>query len=394
MRQTLRGVSLLVAAFAGGMFASDAARAARSDTDDTYRTLAVFARVLNYVERNYVTPIAAQDLIYGAVRGMLASLDPHSVFLDPDQYAALQSEAQGEFGGIGVELVKRSDGVHVVERYAGAPAIKAGLLVGDVIISVDGRDIVGRSLTDVVARIKGPPNTAVQVGVRRHRSGQLESIVLRRERIRVVSVDGRRLDDDLGYVRIRLFTERTHEDLDQALRRLKASGAIRGLIVDLRDNPGGLLKEAVRVADLWLSRGLIVSTEGRQQPPELEMAHPKGTEPNYPMAVLVNGGTASAAEIVAGAMQDHARARLIGTQTFGKGSVQTVIEMEDRSALKLTIARYFTPKHRSISGVGITPDQVVPQSVADQPVVVPNTAGSSSDPQLQAATTYVREQLP
>ncbi|MEM7676431.1 MAG: PDZ domain-containing protein, partial [Myxococcota bacterium] len=192
MRQTLRGLSLLIAAFVGGMMTSEAARAARSDTDDTYRTLAVFARILNFVERNYVTPIAAKDLIYGAVRGMLVNLDPHSAFLDPEQYAALQSESQGEFGGIGVELVRRADGIHVVERYADSPAIKAGLLVGDVILGIDDLDIVGRSLTDVVRRIKGPSGTAVRLRVRR-RTGRSDSIVLQRERIRVISVDSRRL---------------------------------------------------------------------------------------------------------------------------------------------------------------------------------------------------------
>ncbi|MEM7711081.1 MAG: S41 family peptidase, partial [Pseudomonadota bacterium] len=196
----------------------------------------------------------------------------------------------------------------------------------------------------------------------------------------------------IGYVRVRLFTDQTSEDLEQALAGLRASGSLAGLVVDLRDNPGGLLKQAVRVVDLWLADGVIVSTEGRQRPPELEMAHPKGTEPDYPIVALVNGGTASAAEIVAGALQDHDRARLIGTQTFGKGSVQTVIEMEDRSALKLTIARYFTPNRRSISGVGITPDQVVPSSTADRLVPGDRTT-PALDPQLQAATTYIQEQL-
>lgn len=408
MRRAVWRLCLLAAAFAGGATTSSIASGGGDprDGDDTYRSLALFARVLNYVEFNYVREIPAQDLIYGAVRGMLATLDPHSAFLDPAQYAAMKSEAQGEFGGIGVELVKRPDGVVVVERYEDSPALKAGLLVDDVIVAVNGISIVGRSLAEVVRRIKGPQGTTVRLTVRRpqDRPDEMDSaepedqlrLTLVREKIRVISVNTRVLGDGLGYIRIRTFTERTAEDVAQALRTLKELAPIRGLILDVRDNPGGLLDEAVRVADMWLRRGLIVSTEGRSQSFDREMAHPKGTEPGYPISLLVNGGTASASEIVAGALQDHRRARIIGTQTFGKGSVQTVIELEDGSALKLTIARYFTPKHRSIMGVGITPDVVVPQRISDRPVTASaglDLAVPLPDPQLDAAVADVRRRM-
>ena len=387
MHRLLGRICLVGAAFLGGAATSRIAHS--GDGDDTYRSLAVFARVLNYVENNYVRPVAADDLIYGAIRGMLATLDPHSVFLDPEQYAAIKSEAQGEFGGIGVELVRRPGGVRVVERYEGSPALKAGLRIGDLIIAVDGTSLAERSLVDVVRRIKGPAGSTVRLTVLRGPLREKHELDVVRSLIRVVSVDARSLGDGIGYVRIRSFTERTGQDVVHALARLKSDRALTGLVLDLRDNPGGLLNEAVRVADIWLDQGVIVSTEGRNQPPDQEVAHPKGTEPGYPIIVLANGGTASASEIVAGALQDHARAKVMGTQTFGKGSVQTVIELEDKSALKLTVARYFTPKHRSIMGVGITPDIVVP----DRPLVPPTTSaakGSRVDSQLQAAIADLR----
>lgn len=365
MRRGLLHLGLLAAAFAGGAVSSGSARSA-ADGDEVYRSLGVFARVLSYVESHHVTQVDSKALIYGAIRGMLATLDAHSTFMDPEQFAAAKSEAQGEFGGIGVELVRRDAEIVVVELYEGSPAQRAGLLPGDAIVRVGGEEVRGQSLAEVSRRIKGAPGTPVRLGLLRGK--KLEELTVVRERIRVVSVDGRRLEGQLAYLRIRAFSERTAQDLARAVAQLEEGGPIRGLVLDLRDNPGGLLEEAVRVADTWLAGGVIVSTEGRNRPAEVEVAHPKGTQPDYPLVVLVNGGTASAAEIVAGALQDHRRAVLLGTQTFGKGSVQTVIELEDRSALKLTVARYFTPSHRSIQGTGITPDMVVPPLPSGEPV--------------------------
>ncbi|MCK6550635.1 S41 family peptidase [Myxococcota bacterium] len=346
---------LVASAFAGGAVCSAAIGSA--DADKTYAKLAVFARVLSYVENNYVTPIDSDVLVYGAIRGLLASLDPHSTFMDPEQFSAVRSEAQGEFGGIGIEVVQRGARVVIVTRHDDTPAQRGGLVVGDVITAVDGVAIEGMNLSEVVRRIKGPPGTRLVLSIERR--GIAEDVKLTRDRIQVASVDARRIDGQ-GYVKIRAFSERTARDVARALDGLKKDGPIGGLVLDLRDNPGGLLDQGVRVADLWLTSGVIVSTEGRNRAADVELAHPKGTEPDYPVVALVNGGTASAAEIVAGALQDHGRALILGTQTFGKGSVQTVIELEDQSALKLTIAKYFTPKHRSIQGTGITPDVVVP----------------------------------
>ncbi len=401
MRAFLWRLCLLGAAFAGGATASSLASAADDEDDAAYRSLGVFARVLHYVENNYVREVSTDDLIYASIRGMLANLDPNSAFLDPEQYAATKDEAQGEFGGIGVELVRRAAGVLVVERYEGSPAVKAGLRIDDMIIAVDGRSLAGRSLADAVARIKGPAGTTVRLTVVRGREGLTDELPVRRERIRVESVTTRRWPDGIGYVRIRMFTRRTYRDLERGLVALHDEGPLKGLVLDLRDNPGGLVGESVRVADTWLRRGVIVSTQGRRRTLDVERAHPRGTEPPYPMVVLVNGGTASAAEIVTGALQDHRRATIMGTQTFGKGSVQTVIELEDGSALKLTVARYLTPGRRSISGVGITPDRVVPRredsEVEGQETAAPFIHSPLDAPrpdhQLMAALDTLRERL-
>lgn len=393
-----RTSACVVSAFLGGALVTRGAGLARADGDDTYRNLAVFARVLNYVENNYVEDVDPVTLVYGAIRGLLATLDPHSTFMEPEQYAAMKSEAQGEFGGIGIEVVKRPDGVVILERYEGGPAMKAGLHVGDTILAVEGEPVATLSLAEVVRRIKGRAGTAVTLSVLRARNQRAEDVRVIRDRIKVLSVDARRLEDGYVYVRIKSFTERTSHEMHRALDTITATGPVAGLVLDMRDNPGGLLDEAVRVADTWLEEGVIVSTEGRTGPPEVELAHPKDTEPKYPVVALVNGGTASAAEIVAGALQDHRRAVVLGTQTFGKGSVQTVIELEDHSALKLTIARYFTPAHRSIQGTGITPDVVVPARPTPPPKPADGAGtsgevvigGQETDSQLEAAVDVLR----
>lgn len=381
------GYAIVASVFAASLASSAWGR----DADDVYRRLAVFARVLNYVEHNYVQPVDTTALVYGAIRGMLATLDPHSGFMEPEQYRALKNEAQGAFGGIGVELVKRPAGVTIVECFDDAPAQRAGLQVGDRITAVDDTSVSTLSLSEIVRRIKGVAGTTVQLEVLRARQARVEQIRVVRDQIQVAAVIGETLGDGYGYIRIRTFSERTSRELEKTLSRLRQLGVIKGLVLDLRDNPGGLLDEAVRVSDTWLRAGVIVSTEGRHRDPEVELAHPKGTEPGYPIVLLVNGGTASASEIVAGAMQDHDRGVVLGTQTFGKGSVQTMIELEDGSALKLTIARYFTPDHRSIQGSGITPDVVVPR----EPHTLKTSDdvgehGLKEDNQVQAALAVLR----
>ena len=388
MRRAIGHATALIVAYMAGAVTVSFADVGRDGRDQAYRSVATFARVLSYVENSFVREISAEALVHGAIRGMLATLDAHSAFLDPAQYAAMKSEAQGEFGGVGVELVKRADGARVVELYEGSPAVDAGLEVGDTILAVGGEATAKLSLAEIARRIKGPIGTAVRLTVRGS-GASVRRVRIVRARIRLTSIDGRRLTDGFAYLRIRAFGERTGQEVADVLRALGGGSGLSGLVLDLRDNPGGLLDEAVRVADLWLSSGVIVTTEGRRTPADRELAHPKGTESDYPVVLLVNGGTASAAEIVAGALQDQARAHVVGTQTFGKGSVQTVIELEDRSALKLTIARYFTPKHRSIEGVGITPDQVVPQLLPDRP----SSSEGAVDPQLDAAIDHLRNRV-
>lgn len=383
MRRWAERTGLVVVAFLGGAVVAGPS-SARTEGDDAYRSLAVFARVLNYVENNYVTEIAARDLVYGAIRGMLATLDAHSAFMDPEQYAAVKSEAQGEFGGIGVDLVKRGDRIAVVTVVSDGPAFAAGIKPHDRLVAIDGQPIVGQSLAEVVRAIKGPAGSGLVLTLERDGVNGLLEVDVVRTRIRAVVVDHKRLGD-FGLISIRAFTERTARDVESALDALRESGPIQGLVLDVRDNPGGLLDEAVRIADLWLASGIIVSTEGRGREPDVEYAHPRHTQPDYPIVVLVNGGTASASEIVAGALQDHHRAVVLGTQSFGKGSVQTVIELEDRSALKLTIAKYFTPAHRSIQGTGITPDVVVPVARSKNPAPF----GRPTDNQLDAALTLL-----
>ncbi len=380
----------VIAAFVGGALGGGVVRA-DVDTDRTYRSLAVFARILGYIETHYVEQVPPSALIQGAIRGMLTQLDPNTAYLEAEQFAAMKTEARGEFGGVGVELIKREDRFMVVGRYDGSPAEQAGLGIGDEIAGVDGAPVAGWSLAELVRRIKGPPDSKVSLTVRRQ-SGKVEALNLSRARIRLTSVDWRSLENGLAYVRIKTFTERTSHDVERALEGLREQRPIKGLLLDLRDNPGGLLEEAARVADFWLTDGVIVTTEGRHRPVDAVLAHPHGTEPDYPLVVLINGGSASAAEIVAGALQDHQRAVVMGNQSFGKGSVQTVIELEDHSALRLTIARYYTPQHRSIQGVGITPDVVVPSTplVADaSAAALTFPENGPADPQLQAATTLL-----
>jgi carboxyl-terminal processing protease len=340
-----------------------------------YHKLNIFTRVLSYVENNYVEEVDQDDLIYGAIRGMLETLDPHTSFLKPDQYREMKIDTSGQFGGIGIEVEMRpvSDGskdnvLTVMSAIEGTPASRAGLQTGDQIVRID--DLVTRNLRmeDAIGRMRGKRGSQVNLTVERPGlKGWKEPrpFLLTRETIKIDNVVGRMLEPGYGYVKLKQFSENSERDLSTTLDRLEhasPSGHLRGLILDLRNNPGGLLDQAVRVADDFLDSGLIVRTEGKNgRVIDEEQAHQRGTRSGFPMVVLVNGGSASASEIVAGALQDHNRAAIFGTQTFGKGSVQTVIELEDGSALKLTIARYFTPSGRSIQERGISPDVVVDQ---------------------------------
>ena len=366
MRSWLRRAALTTlltaAAFLAGLSFDHAAQAAKKP--EPYRPLDVYADVLAHVENSYVEEVDEKELVYGSIEGLVAKLDPHSVFLRPEAFRSLRDETTGEFDGLGLELTVRGDLLTVVSPVAESPAERAGVQPGDRILSIDGVATRDLTLADAMRRLKGAVGTKVVLEVMREAFTAPQKLTVVRDRVRVQSVDWRVLDAGrrYAYVRVKIFQERTDRALRTALDDARAAlqGEVRGLVLDLRNDPGGLLDQAVRVADVWLSTGVIVSTEGRaRRNVEIEKAHEKDTEPGYPLIVLVNKGTASASEIVAGALQDQQRAVIMGTQTFGKGSVQTIIELEDGSGLKLTVARYFTPRHRSIQELGITPDVLV-----------------------------------
>ncbi len=333
-------------------------------SDEAYEKIDVFAQVLQYVQNSYVDDVDSRELIYGAIRGMLKTLDPHSNFMTPEEFKSMQEDTSGHFGGVGLEIERRDGMLMVVAPIDDTPAFRAGLLPGDQILKIDGKSVRKMDAMEATRRIKGVPGTKVVLSVDRDTFDAPKEFVLIRQRIRVNPIEKSMPLPGYGLVRIRVFTERTERYMLEALTALteQAGGQLKGLVLDLRSNPGGLLDQAIRVADRFVAQGLIVETRGRSRKVERDMAHKQGTQPDYPMICLVNGGSASASEIVAGALQDHGRALIMGVRSFGKGSVQTVVGLKDGSGLKLTIARYYTPKLRSIQEQGIVPDVVVPRN--------------------------------
>jgi carboxyl-terminal processing protease len=328
--------------------------------EDTYEKLKVFTEILSLVQSNYVEEVNSRDLIYGAVKGMLETLDPHSAFMPPEAFKEMQVETQGSFGGLGIEITVKDRMLTVVAPIDGTPADRAGIQPGDRIVKIEGQFTKDMTLMDAVRKLRGPKGSKVTISVLREGSLEPLEVTLVREIIEVHSVRNKALGDGIYYVRITSFQEKTTKDLEKALEQAVKSGTV-ALILDLRNDPGGLLNQAVAVSDMFLDKGqLIVYTQGRLKNQDLRFtAEHNGGLPRWPMVVLVNGGSASASEIVAGALQDWQRAVIMGTKTFGKGSVQTVIPLSDGSALRLTTAKYFTPRGRSIHGTGIMPDIVV-----------------------------------
>jgi carboxyl-terminal processing protease len=337
---------------------------------EDYESLETFTSILSIVKKNYVDEVNSKDLVTGAINGMLGSLDPHSAFLTADLYKDLQMDTQGKFGGLGIEITVRNGVLTVVSPIEDTPAYKAGVKPGDQIIKIEDEYTKDMTLVDAVKKMRGAKGTKIMISIKREGIAELLNFNLMRDTIRVQSVRSRVLEEGYGYIRLAQFQERTDRDLQKALEKLKEEkGGLKGLVLDLRNNPGGLLTQAVRVADMFLESGMIVYTEGRLESQKQKyFAHKEGTWSNFPIIVLVNGGSASASEIVAGAMQDHKRAVILGTKSFGKGSVQTILPLDDNSALRLTTARYFTPKGRSIQATGIVPDIVI-----ENPVVIPET---------------------
>jgi carboxyl-terminal processing protease len=326
-----------------------------------YKDVKTFNEVLDMVKKNYVDEVDTQTLIRGAINGMIKSLDPHSAFMTPDLYKELEVETQGRFGGIGIEITLLKDILTVVSPIEDTPAFNAGVKSGDQIIKIDGKSTKDISIMEAVKKLRGPKDTKVTITIMRENMTKPKDIELTRAIIQVKSVKTKNFDDNIGYIRIASFHERTADDVRKALKEVvEKQHPLKGLVLDLRNDPGGLLIQAIEVSDMFLKSGMIVSTRGRTKNMETKaMARDNGNEITCPMVVLVNEGTASAAEIVAGALQDNGRALIVGTQTFGKASVQTVIPLEDGSALKLTTARYYTPKGRSIQAEGIKPDIVI-----------------------------------
>ena len=332
-----------------------------SGVGEAYESLKVFTDALSMIQKNYVEKVSSKDLVYGAMKGMLEGLDPHSSFMNPDTFKEMQVDTKGEFGGLGIEITMKDGILTVVSPIEDTPAFKAGIKAGDIIIKIDGKGTKDLTLMDAVKMMRGPKGTQVTVTVVRETFAEPKDFTVTRDIIAVKSVKSKTLESGYGYVRVAQFQEKTDTDLDNVLDKMeKENGGLKGLVLDLRNNPGGLLDQAVKVSDDFLESGLIVYTDGRIEGQKMTFSAKKeGTRPNYPIVVLVNSGSASASEIVAGALQDHGRALILGTQTFGKGSVQTIYPLEDGSALRLTTARYYTPSGRSIQAKGITPDIIL-----------------------------------
>jgi carboxyl-terminal processing protease len=348
---------------AGAMaYVSQSTIAAPSRT--TYKQLELFGNVLDTVERQYVTPVDDEKLIEAALNGMLTSLDPHSGYLSPDGYGDMQDQTRGEYGGLGIEITSEEGVIKVISPMDDTPADRAGILAGDYITSVNGTSVLGLSVNDAVKQMRGPAGEAVTLTIAREKADPFD-VKLVREVIKPKSAVAR-MEGDFGYVRLASFNEKATADLSAAIRDLQAKNPkMKGLVFDLRNNPGGLLDQAVDVADLFLEGGEVVSQRGRD-PRDIERFNARAGDitRGLPLVVLINSGSASAAEIVAGALQDRKRAAIVGLTSFGKGSVQTVVPLRGGrdGALKLTTARYYTPAGRSIQKTGITPDLEVAQT--------------------------------
>jgi carboxyl-terminal processing protease len=321
--------------------------------------LRTFSEVFGRIQKDYVEPVSDQKILEDAIRGMLAGLDPHSTYLDPEQYNDLRVGTTGQFGGLGIEVDMENGFIRVISPIDDTPAQRAGVEAGDLIIRLDGKPVKGMTLEEAVKTMRGEPGSEITLTVVREKEERPFTIKIVRDIIKIKSVRSRMVEEGYGYVRISSFQSRTGEGLRKNLRDLEEAnnGKLKGLVLDLRNNPGGVLNAAVTVSDAFLTSGLIVYTEGRMEDSEFKyQATPNEILAGAPIVVLINAGSASASEIVAGALQDHKRAVIMGEKSFGKGSVQTVVPTSNGGAVKLTTARYYTPSGRSIQAEGIVPD--------------------------------------
>ncbi len=373
-----------LATFAAGLFtglviAPAALALASDDAEIVFKKLEVLAQVIANIENHYVDRVSATDLVYGAARGATSVLDEHSAFFSPAEYKSLLDATEGEYAGIGIELGWRDELPEVISVLEGSAAARAGLAAGDRIIAIDGRPVGDDNLEAVQNRLRGPVGTKVVLAVQRAGRAEPWTFTLVRAWVRLAPISHKRLDGGLLYARVRTFSRRVASEL-QAL--VDHEQQVRGLVLDLRDNPGGLFDEAVAMCDLFLEEGPIVQAVGRGgRVLERNEARPRGTEPRYPIAILIDRGSASASEIVAGALADRGRARLFGQRSYGKGSVQSILDLSDGSGFKVTVARYVTPSGRTIDGHGIEPDVTIDEVVKDD-----------TDPTLEAAVDWLASQ--
>ncbi|MBK8576415.1 MAG: S41 family peptidase [Elusimicrobia bacterium] len=356
--------SVLVLGFAGTAFLPPV----RSAVDETYQQIALVVDVLQHIREQYVEDVDQKKLIYGAAAGMARTLDPFSQFMEPDDHKEMKTETQGQFGGLGIRIAVRDGWLTVITPMPETPAYRLGILPGDKIVKIEGDVTQGLAVEDAVQRLRGKPGTKVSITIMREGDKEPRDFTITREIIKILSVRSALLEGNIGYVKLNEFIETSQTDMRKALKELKEKG-MASLVLDLRNDPGGLLTSAVDVTKLFVGDSkIVVYTQGRAQPRQDFFADSHAPFSDIPMAVLVNGGSASASEIVTGALQDHKRAVIIGSETFGKGSVQSVIPLDDGSALRLTVAKYYTPNGRSIHRDektkvgGITPDIVIPVS--------------------------------
>jgi len=333
-----------------------------AEGDDTYRGLSNFTQVLDLIERNYVEDVDPERLTNSAIEGMVKTLDPYSAYLTPERYKELEIGTSGEFGGVGMEVTEEEGFLKVIAPIEGSPAAKAGIKPGDLILAINGKTTEGMAVFESVKLLRGPKGSNVKITLKREGENSSIDLTLTRDIIHIESVKFDLFKGGIGYIKLSQFQEKVAEELINAVSNLeyKNGGMLKGLVLDLRNNPGGLLDEAIEVADEFIDQGLIVSVKGRSPDQSKQYFATKGENVHdYPIVVIVNKGSASASEVVAEALQDSNRATILGSKTFGKGSVQTIIKLDDGSGLKITTAKFYAPSGRSINAIGVTPDVIV-----------------------------------